>query len=111
MKFLLHIALIALLALASPAGWALLDNFLEEHPYRIRMGNKKLAGDLKEKLDEQRKGSPEYKVLENSQRIMQFDRKILLDLLKAEGYYEARVEAAATEDELVYTIDTGQPYT
>src|SRR5690606_19788150 len=56
MKFLLHIALIALLALASPAGWALLDNFLEEHPYRIRMGNKKLAGDLKEKLDEQRKG-------------------------------------------------------
>lgn len=111
MKFLLHTGLVALLVLASPAGWALLDNFLEEHPYRIRMGNKKLAGDLKDQLDEQRKGSAEYKALESSQRIMQFDRKILLDLLKAEGYYEARVETASSEDELVYTIDAGRPYT
>ncbi len=108
--FLLHVLLLALLAL--PASDACGLPFFDSLPkFKIRVSeDRKLQDWLREQLEEQRKGNSALKAYHDPLDVARYERGTLEKLLRSRGYYDGRVRQTVNDGEILYRVVPGPVY-
>jgi len=90
---------------------ALIPFFGQSDNFKISLkGQKKLRALLREELIQQRQTNRQLQQYRSPIKIARYERQLLRERLRAEGYYGADVRSSTIDQKMVYSVDPGPLY-